>query len=393
MRLKILSLIFLLTLCLGASAQDVQKHRDQKKKIENEIADIDKQLSANKSKREESLNNLILTRQKLDAQKELIKQIDNEINGYEKDIASKNKVIAALNKKLDTLRVYHADLIRGTYKTRDPKIWFMYLLSSKDLNQGLRRWSYLKNISYAVHAQADKIRETEADIRFQSSQVQSLMYASLDAKAEGEREREKLAANEKKENNMVINLQKKETELKKDLKKKKEEVEKLNKEIERILAEAVKKQQQSNKEQTAIDYKLSGKFAENKGKLPRPVNSGVVILKYGQNYHPVFKNLKLPDNNGINISAVAGSEAKVVFDGVVKQILVMPGYDQCVLVQHGEYFTFYCKLSKVYVKSGDSITTGTPIGVISTNEDGNAELHFQLWKGTAKQNPESWLRK
>ncbi len=394
MRLKILSIILCISLCLGASAQDIQKQREQKQKIENEIADIDKQLSANKSKREESLNNLILTREKLDAQKRLISQIDSEIRTYEKEIASKSRLIATLNEKLDTLRAYHADLVRGAYKTRDPKIWFIYLLSSKDINQGLRRWSYLKNISNAVHAQADKIRETEADIKLEQAHLQNLMYASMDARAEGEKEREKLAANEKKENSMVASLQKKEKQLKADLKKKKDEVEKLNKEIERILAEAVKKQQQSSKKgETAIDYKLSTKFADNKGKLPRPVSSGVVILKYGQNYHPVFKNLKLPDNNGINISAVAGSEAKVVFDGVVKQILVMPGYDQCVLVQHGEYFTFYCKLSKVYVKSGDSITTGTPIGVISTNEDGNAELHFQLWKGTTKQNPESWLRK
>lgn len=392
MRLRILVTGLLLVLCTAVYGQNVEEHRERKKQIEDEISNIDKQLSANKSKREESLNNLILTRQKLNAQKNLINQINSEIKGYENSIAQKNAVIATLREKLDTLREYHAHMVRGAYKTRDPKIWFMYLLSSQDLNQGLRRWSYLKNISNTVHAQADLIRATEADIRLENAKIQSLMYASMDAKAEGEREKDKLAANEKKENSMVVQLQKKEKQLKKDLKKKQEEVEKLNKEIERILAEAVKKQQAS-KDKAPIDYKLSGQFAENKGKLPRPVSSGIVILKFGQNYHPVFKNLKLPDNNGINISAPAGSEAKVVFDGTVKQILVMPGYDQCVLVQHGEYFTFYCKLNKVYVKSGDRISTGTPIGVISTNEDGNAELHFQLWKGTAKQNPESWLRK
>ncbi len=394
MRLKILLIIGgLFIISTSVSGQSVQEHRERKKQIENEISNIDRQLSANKSKREESLNNLILTRQKLQARKNLIAQIEDEIKGYENSISKKNELIATLEEKLDTLRIYHANLIRGAYKTRDPKIWFMYLISSEDINQALRRWSYLKNISNAVHIQADVIRKTEEDIKLENSRLQSLMSASMEAKAEGEKEREKLAANEQKENSMVVQLQKKEKELKKDLKKKQSEVEKLNKEIERILAEAVKKQQQADKNKAPVDSKLSGKFAENKGKLPRPVNSGIVILKFGQNYHPVFKNLKLPDNNGINISAPAGSEAKAVFDGVVKQILVMPGYDQCVLVQHGEYFTFYCKLNKVYVKSGDNITTGTSIGVISTNDDGNAELHFQLWKGTVKQNPESWLRK
>ena len=141
-----------------------------------------------------------------------------------------------------------------------------------------------------------------------------------------------------------------------------------------------------------MDYALSAKFGENKGRLPWPVQNGVVIQKFGQTYHPVFKNLKMPYNNGINISSPAGSNATAVFDGVVKQVLVMPGYDQCVLVQHGEYFTFYCKLRQVFVKSGDKLSTGDRIGQISTNEDGNAELHFQLWKGTDKQNPETWLR-
>lgn len=376
-------------LCLPAMGQDVKEHQERKKQLEEEIALIDKQLGTTSKKRKESLNTLILTRQKLDTRKKLIDRLDSEIDGYDRSISSTNAQIHRLNDRLDTLRKYHADLVLGAYKTRDNKVWFMYILSSKDINQGMRRWSYLKNISKTVRQQAEAIKRTELDLELENARLGQLRKNSMQAKAQREKERDELSAEERRANSMVVKLSRQEKSMKRDLEQKRKEVERLNKEIERILAEAVRKQKAGEGE--AVDYALSAKFGENKGKLPWPVN-GVVIQKFGQNYHPVFKNLKMPYNNGINISATAGSTAKSVFDGVVKQILVMPGYDQCVLVQHGEYFTFYCKLKRVYVKRGDKVSTGEKIGEISLNEDGNAELHFQLWKGTDKQNPENWLR-
>ena len=112
---------------------------------------------------------------------------------------------------------------------------------------------------------------------------------------------------------------------------------------------------------------------------------------FGQHYHPVFTKVKLPFNNGINIALEKGTEVKAVFNGVVKQIVVMPGYGKCVLVQHGNYFSFYCRLGSVSVKAGDKVSTGEVIGRIDTIDNLN-QLHFQIWQGTKPQNPESWLR-
>ena len=376
---------------LSVSAQDISRQKERKKQIEEEIDLIDKQLATNRDKRQESLNTLILTRRKLNARKELISQLDDDIRGYDMSIESTDRLIHRLNARLDTLMEYHAGLIRGAYKTRDTQVWLIYILSSKDISQGLRRWSYLKNISASVREQALQIEDTRAQLQTENQRLSELKARSVNTRQEREKEREILSEEERKMNNMVIQLSKEEKTMKKQLEQMQKEVERLNKEIERILAEAVR-QQQSDKGQS-VDYALSAKFGENKGKLPWPVKGGIVIQKFGQTYHPVFKQLKMPPyNNGINISASAGSNANAVFDGVVKQILVMPGYDQCVLVQHGEYFTFYCKLRQVFVKRGDTVSTGDRIGEISLNEDGNAELHFQLWKGTEKQNPENWLR-
>ena len=139
-----------------------------------------------------------------------------------------------------------------------------------------------------------------------------------------------------------------------------------------------------------VDIKLDAEFAKNKGKLPWPAD-GAVTDHFGQHYHPVFKSVKLPFNNGITISMAKGAAVQAVFDGVVKQIVVMPGYNKCVLVQHGNYFSFYCKLESAVVKPGDKIKTGDIIGTVDTI-DGATQLHFQIWKGTTPQDPEKWLR-
>jgi septal ring factor EnvC (AmiA/AmiB activator) len=222
--------------------------------------------------------------------------------------------------------------------------------------------------------------------------LQELRISSISTQKEREKEYDKLTQEETKVMNTINSLKREEKKLRNDMNKKKREVEKLNKEIERILAEAVRQQKQAGKA-VKVDYELSAKFSDNKGKLPWPVNKGVVVEKFGQAYHPVFRTVKLPFNNGVNISTDRNAKALCIFDGVVKLSLVMPGYNQCVLVQHGEYFTFYCKLKQVNVKSGQTIKRGAVVGTIDDNEEGNAILHFQLWKGTDKQNPEHWLAK
>ena len=119
--------------------------------------------------------------------------------------------------------------------------------------------------------------------------------------------------------------------------------------------------------------------------------NGSVTSRFGKQYHPVFKSLQLPPNNGITIAVAPDTEVAAVFDGVVSQVSILPGYHQCILVQHGTYFTFYCKLKQVSVKAGQNIKAGDKLGVLDVVENASV-LHFQIWKGTEKQNPEKWLR-
>ncbi|MCK9304567.1 MAG: peptidoglycan DD-metalloendopeptidase family protein, partial [Bacteroidales bacterium] len=189
---------------------------------------------------------------------------------------------------------------------------------------------------------------------------------------------------------VISRLRKKEGEVRQQISVKKREMERLNREIERILAKAASEKKSPEYRESEVDRQLSDNFGSNKGKLPWPVKSGVIIEEFGQHNHPVFKNITLPFNNGINIAADTAADVYSVFDGVVKQILVMPGYDQCVLVQHGDYFTFYTKLDKLSVKSGDRVVTMQKLGSLAVGKDGSV-LHFQLWYKTQKQNPELWI--
>ena len=385
---RILLILAMLLTCLGSSAQDTSRQTEQKKQLEEEIEFINKQLKEILSKEKASTLELTLISKKISNRKTIIEGIDKEIAEIGRSINAKNQSIQTLQREIDTLESYYARLVRNTYKNRDTKVWFMYLFASESIGQGYRRFSYLKNLSDLVNAQGVKIKEKQAQLELEKRELEKMKKEAQATRDEREKEYKELLREETMSRQVADNLAKSRKQQMRELEKKRQQVEKLNREIESILSQALKAQQ---KEKTPIDYTLSGMFEQNKGKLPWPVAKGVVIGKYGVHYHPVYKNLKLPENNGIDISTSKNAEVLCVFDGVVKQIIMMPGYNQCVLIQHGTYFTFYCKLKKVNVKTGDKVATGEPIGIL--NEEGNtSELHFQIWKGTTKQNPAVWLR-
>ena len=233
------------------------------------------------------------------------------------------------------------------------------------------------------------IAKRKEKLSAEKEQLDSLKKINVSLLSERNRELSKLRSSEKKEQQIVKDLQSKKSKYLSDKKKKQAQINALNKKIAQMIAEQNKKQKGKSSPQKQVDIKLSKEFAANKGKLPWPVN-GTIVGRYGKHKHPVYKNVDLPFNNGVNISTATDAQVHVVFDGVVCQVVVMPGYNQCVLVQHGEYYTFYCKLKQVKVKAGDKVSCGDVLGIVDSI-GGETGLHFQLWKGTASQDPEPWL--
>ncbi|MBQ7222264.1 MAG: peptidoglycan DD-metalloendopeptidase family protein [Bacteroidales bacterium] len=385
MRRILLIIICLLAFSPEGFSQDVSAQTQQKRKLEEEIEYIDNQLKTIISQQKASMQQMTLLQKKITNRKSLVNQADREIRQINDKITQKNREIREIQKELDTLQTYYSNLVYNTYKNRDNRVWFMYLLSSQGIGQGYRRYSYIKNLSENVSRQADVIRETRAQLEQEKEKLSEMAKELQSVKKERETEYNSLVSEEKKSQSVLNSLNKNKTKYTNELNQKKKEVERLNREIESILSKEVKSQKAED-----IDYNLAGQFEENRGKLPWPVQ-GVITEQFGDHYHPVYKNIKLPTNNGVSITTTKNAEVKCVFDGVVKQVLLMPGYNQCILVQHGTYFTFYCKLKQVSVKAGQNVKAGQKLGVLDVVENASV-LHFQIWKGTEKQNPEKWLR-
>ena len=387
----ILTLSLLLASASGLRAQDTRTQEAKKARLEREIAIIDKQLAENSSKSSAMLSNLTLIRKKISNRKALVEESDRQIQGISDKIYLKQRQINRLQARVDTLTHHYSRLILSAYKNRDSRIWYMHILASENLGQAFRRYSYFKNLSTQMNKEAKEIRLMQEDLLKEKEELAVMKKEAQAVKAERVSELEKLRKEEAQADNVVRKLKQNRKTYQKQLNAKKKEVTALNKEIERIVAAAMKSPSTTkSKKQEPIDYKLAEEFSKNKGKLPWPAD-GPVVGRFGKQFHPVFKNLELPPNNGVDVAVSKGADIKAVFKGVVKQVLVMPGYNQCVLIQHGNYFTFYCKLKSVNVKAGQKVDTKDVIGTVDTI-NGDTQLHFEVWKGTKPQNPESWLR-
>lgn len=410
-----------------AQTREIEEQKKKVEKLEKDISFLDSQIESVKKQKSSTLEELVLIRNKIEGRKSLIAELDRQIIRHNNAIAASQRQIIVLEQRLDTLEMHYRNMIYNAYKHRDSRLWFMYILASDNMEQGYRRWSYLKNYSKAINGQAEKIRGLKEELNARIKEVEKLRTSTLAAQASRTKEYKSLTAEEKQSQAFAKSLDSKQSQYRKELAKKRQEADRLARQVEKMIAQEIEKerarkaeeqraadsmkaavpaqqQQQASSQQQASQphnsqvlasaetVQLSGSFALNKGKLPFPVASGVIVEKFGEHPHPTLKNVKLPFNNGINISTKPGSNVKAVFDGVVKQVIAIPGYNQCILVQHGKYFTFYCKLSTVVVKVGDKVSTGTLIGALDPMGS-TATLHFELWNGTTKQNPELWLKK
>lgn len=396
---RIFLALALLMTAVQAFAQDTSRQESRRNALQKEIAQLEQQIAENTSKSSSALNDLTLIRRQVEARKALVAESEREIRLISDSIAVTSGNIASLQARIDTLTLYFEKLVRSAYKNRDARVWYVYILSSKNLAQASRRYSYLKNLSETMNGEAAEVKEMRAGLELELSRLDSLRQEATELRDSRAQELAELQAEEKRSDNLVAQLKRYRTRYQRQLNEKRRQVEALNREIEKIIAEYIAAQQAAEEARKAegkeaaepvVDYQLAAEFEANKGKLPWPAD-GPVLEKFGRHNHPVYTNIVMPFSNGVSIGLAKGSAVKAVFDGVVKNVIAMPGYNMCVLVQHGSYFTFYCKLGQVSVKSGDKVSTGQVIGIVDTI-DGQTQLHFQIWKEKTPQNPEIWLR-
>jgi septal ring factor EnvC (AmiA/AmiB activator) len=96
---------------------------------------------------------------------------------------------------------------------------------------------------------------------------------------------------------------------------------------------------------------------------------------------------------GVDIRTEARESVRSIFEGTVVDVSDVAGRGGLIIIQHGEYFSVYSKVSNVIVKTGDKVKPKQKIATVLTQDDGVSELEFQLWRNQDKLNPESWLGK
>ncbi|MBP5642703.1 MAG: peptidoglycan DD-metalloendopeptidase family protein [Bacteroidales bacterium] len=368
----------------GQSANDLEKKVAQ---LQSEIKTSQNLLKQTSKNKEATLQEIELLQAQIKKRQDLINTYKSQLDALNKEIKSFKKDITNLQGELEKNRKEYADLLVISYRNRNNLNNLLFIFSSQDFNQAIRRLRYIKQFNELLKQKMVDIDNNKTEIKTKIDVSEADKKRIEQLYAQQKKEVEELNKDKKSLNDKVAKLKKDEKKIKNDIAKKEKETKELQARIKRIIEEELAKRRAD----ATIDTKLAENFQSNKGKLPWPVASGIVTKKYGNNPHPTQPKVTV-FNNGIDISTDQGANALCVFDGQVSTIF-NTGSTNVVMVRHGTYFTLYANLDKVFVKSGDKVKTGQKIGVIHTGANDNVtSLHFEVWNDKNNTNPESWLK-
>ena len=215
---------------------------------------------------------------------------------------------------------------------------------------------------------------------------------------ENRKTRALLEDSKKEQQSLIAEVRKKEGQFASQLKKKQQEINAIDREIERIIEEAIAANNKAEGSTSRSVFKLTPEakalaadFEKNKGKLPWPVRTGTVVLRFGTQPHPIVKTATM-NSNGVRIATDPNSKARAVFGGTVSEIIAVKGSSLMVMVRHGDYITIYNHLESVDVRKGQQVALGQDLGDIAINKtDGRTTLYFVMYKNNQKLNPEEWI--
>ena len=405
-KLKYFSFTFFVFLVIGLSNANAQSQRQQeleekRRELQQEIREITKLMFAGKKEKKSVVSAVEDLNYKISVRKNLIRITNQQANLLTREINANQDEISTRRVKLKALKEAYADMIVKSYKNRARDNKLMFLLSSSSFQQAYRRLQYIKQY-------ADYQRQQAEIIKVETKQLQLLNQDLLVQKTDkqklvGENKAAKLILDKelKDQQAFIESIQKNLAKFSAQIKDKQKASEKLDKEIRKLIREAIaasnKKAGKSVKSRTfsmTPEQKvLAANFTANKGKLPWPVASGVVKMRFGTNPSPIDPSIKIK-SNGVRIATNKGEPIRAVFDGVVQGIMTPKNGNNTIMIRHGNYITVYKNLSKFYVSKGDIVTTKQVLGEVITNKaSGESILSFGIYKDSAIQNPSIWVYK
>ncbi len=369
----------------------------QKKRLQDEIVQINVLIKSSVEKRADVLTKVETVQLKMDRQDALIRLTNRQINRLNQEITLNLRNIEQLRTELEQLKKDYADMVIAARKNQSIQNRLMFLLSSENFWQAYKRMTYMKQYAAYRKQQGEQIATKTQTLQQYTNDMIAQRKDKERLILENREAQKSLDAIRVQQSSLVQQLKKREKNYTAQIKKKQQQQEALDREINRLIREAIaasnKKagSKSTNFVLTPEAKALAASFASNKGRLPWPVEKGIVTQRFGTQPHPVVRTTTIK-SNGVTLSVPKNTEARSVFEGKVLNIVQFKGSNPIVLIQHGNYITSYKNLSRVYVKKGDAVAAKQAIGQIFTNTDtGKTALQFSLFQNTTPQNPALWL--
>jgi septal ring factor EnvC (AmiA/AmiB activator) len=402
----LLLLLLVPMLSMGQSRKELEKKREAlDKQIKTTTALIDQ---ARKEQRV-TQQQLQLLESQIQAREQLIRAMNGELRQVDHRIQEDEEMVTSLRKDLVELKEEYARMVQFAYRNRSSYDRLSYLFAANSFQQAFKRSRYLNQIAQQRVRQAALIAETQASIEARLAGLREQREAKNRIMAEEQAEKQKLAADRNGQQSALASLKKEEGRLKETQRRQQKQRNDLDAAIRKAIEESMRKETKPAAKGASAGTggstaklevtltpeakELNTDFEKNKGKLPWPVEKGVITSRYGKQPHPVLPGIVI-ENNGIDITTEKGAGVRAVFRGEVSSVIVIPGAGKAVIVSHGAYRTVYSNLRDVSVVKGQKVETKQVVGTVLTDDNGSV-AHIEIWKitseGLVKVDPALWI--
>lgn len=400
---RLFFLCLFITISLNQSFSQI-KNDEQKKleaqrlKLKKEIKQINNLLFSNTKIKKIALNEVENIETRLNVRLELIKVTNQQANLLITRININQRNIENQRKELDELKKEYAKMIQKSYASKSLQNRLMFLFSSENFLQAYRRIQYLKQ--YARYRRKQGLQISEKTKLLQNLNQVLIEENEMKTKliSDNREIRKKLIQEQKQQQELINTLRLKQNTLRTQIEKKQKQRQRIDKEINRLIREAIAESNRISGKKSREIFQLTPEakliaenFQENKGRLPWPLEKGVVTQGFGRQRHPVVKTTII-QSNGVTISTEPFAKVRAVFEGEVMSVIIIKGSNPSVLIRHGSYITLYTNLSKLYVKKGEKVSSKQVIGEVFTNQQtGRTQLQFGIFNNIKALNPKDWV--
>ncbi len=371
---------FILAILLGCGAftgigQNTDELKMKLRRNQTQLTLTQKTLDETQAEKKATFRTVRTYEKQIRLREEVIASYHNQLGHLEIDIKDAEDEISGITTELQRIKAEFTEAIVASYKNsrRVSKLHFVF--QSESFNDLLKRITYLEKIIEFRRVQLELIEKKKSENSFKINELSQKRNEVERLLESAETESNELTKDKEVYDGLVKDLLKREQDLKKEINDRRERSRLLEAQI---------------RNQISGDQSTSMNDAFQFNALPWPVKNGYVSEPFGTHKHEDLKNIQT-QNNGINIVCNRSSQVYPVSSGMVSAVLQVPGMQNSVLVKHDGYYTVYANLESVRVNRGDSLEVEEVIGTVGVNEEGATEIHFEIWKGSLKLNPERYL--